>query len=176
MTNFKGGLYPEYESFKYPKVGEKNAVVTIQIYDLKTGKTINVNTGNEPEMYFPRIKWTQDPNQICIFKMNRHQNELELLLTNATTGATKQLMKEKNKYYVDIHDNLTFLKDGKSFVWTSEQDGYNHIYLYDMKGKIDKQLTKGEYDVTKFYGINEETGKLYYRCLLYTSPSPRDRG
>ena len=164
MTNFKGGLYPEYESFKYPKVGEKNAVVTIQIYDLKTGKTIKAATGNEPDMYFPRIKWTKDPNKVCIFKMNRHQNELELLLTNATTGATKQLMKETNKYYVDIHDNLTFLEDGKCFVWTSEQDGFNHIYLYDMKGKIEKQLTKGNYDVTKFYGINEKTGKLYYRA------------
>ena len=164
MTNFKGGLYPEYETFKYPKVGEKNAVVTIQIYDVTTGKTINVDTGKEADMYFPRIKWTKDPNKVCIFKMNRHQNELELLLANATTGATKQLMKETNKYYVDIHDNLTFLEDGKCFVWTSEQDGYNHIYLYDMKGKMEKQLTKGQYDVTKFYGINEKTGKLYYRA------------
>jgi len=169
MTNFKGGLYPEYEKFKYPKVGEKNAIVTIHIYDTKTGKTTKAKTGNEAEIYFPRIKWTQDANQLCIFKMNRHQNDLELLLTDANTGTTKRLMKETNKYYVDIHDNLTFLKDGKCFVWTSEQDGYNHIYMYNMKGKVEKQLTKGKYDVTEFYGINEDTEQLYYRAAE-TSP------
>ena len=164
MTNFKGGLYPEYETFKYPKVGEKNALVTIHIYDLATNKTVQVDTGEEAEMYFPRIVWTKDVNQLCVFKMNRHQNELTLLLTDATTGLTKVLMKETNQYYVDIHDNLTFLKDGKQFIWTSEQDGYNHIYLYDMNGKMKKQLTSGKYDVTSFYGINEETGLLYYRA------------
>ncbi len=169
MTNFKGGLHPEYEKFKYPKVGDKNAIVTIHTYDTQTGKTTQVKTGNDPKIYFPRIKWTQDPNQLCVFKMNRHQNELELLLADANTGTTKQLIKETNKYYVDIHDNLTFLKDGKCFVWTSEQDGYNHIYLYNMKGKVEKQLTKGKYDVTEFYGINEDTEKLYYRAAE-TSP------
>ena len=164
MTNFKGGLYPEYETFKYPKVGEKNAVVTIHIYDVATNQTIQVDTGSEAEMYFPRIVWTKDANQLCVFKMNRHQNELTLLLADATKGSTKVLMQETNKYYVDIHDNLTFLKDGKQFIWTSEKDGYNHIYLYDMKGKMKKQLTKGEYDVTAFYGINEDTGMLYYKA------------
>ncbi len=164
MTNFKGGLYPEYETFKYPKVGAKNAVVTIHIYDLTTNKTVKVDTGTDAEMYFPRIVWTKDPNKLCVFKMNRHQNELTLLLADATKGSTKVLMKETNKYYVDIHDNLTFLKDGKEFIWTSEQDGYNHIYLYDMKGKMKKQLTKGKYDVTAFYGINEDTDQLYYRA------------
>ena len=80
--------------------------------------------------------------------MNRHQNHLELLLADTKTGATKTLLEEKNKYYIDIHDNLTFLENGKEFIWTSEQDGYNHIYLYDMNGKLQRQLTKGECEVT----------------------------
>ena len=169
MTKFKGGLYPEYETFKYPKVGEKNAVVSIHIYDIATKKTITAETGTETDIYFPRIKWTQNPKQLCVFRMNRHQNELELLLADADSGKTNLLLKEKNKYYIDIDDDLTFLKDGKSFIWTSEQSGFNHIYLYDMKGKKKKQLTSGDYDVSKFFGVNEDTKQLYYKSSE-TSP------
>ena len=169
MTKFKGGLYPEYETFKYPKVGEKNAVVSVHIYDVTSGKIVEAAAGDETDIYFPRIKWTQNPNQLCVFRMNRHQNELELLLADARTGNTTLLMKETNKYYIDVDDDLTFLKDGKSFIWTSEQDGFNHIYLYDMKGNLNKQLTKGKYEVSKFFGINEEAKTLYYKSSE-TSP------
>lgn len=169
MTKFKGGLYPEYETFKYPKVGEKNAVVSIHIYDTYTQKTIKAETGEETDLYFPRIKWTQDPDQLCIFRMNRHQNHLELLLADATSGETFVLLEETNAYYIDIDDDLTFLEDGNSFIWTSEQDGYNHIYLYGMNGVKLAQLTRGKYDVSKFYGINEATNQIYYRASE-TSP------
>ena len=171
MTNYKNGLYPEYVTFKYPKVGEDNAVVSIYIHDLATEKNTRAKTGKEADIYFPRIKWTHD-NQLCIFRMNRHQNELELLLTDASSGNTKTLLKEKNKYYIDITDDLTFLKDGKSFVWTSEESGYNHIYLYDMNGKKKKQLTKGNFDVTSFYGVDETNGLVYYQAAKVT---PMDR-
>lgn len=163
MTKFKGGLYPEYETFKYPKVGEKNAVVSIHIYDLASGKTVAADVGQETDIYFPRIKWTQDPNSLCIFRMNRHQNHLELLLADARTGQTSLMMEEKNKYYIDIDDDITFLKDGKSFIWTSEQDGFNHIYLYDIKGNKKQQLTKGNFDVSKFYGFDENSKTLFYQ-------------
>jgi len=169
MTKFKGGLYPEYETFKYPKVGEKNAVVSIHIYDIASKKTITADTGTETDIYFPRIKWTQNPKQLCVFRMNRHQNKLELLLADANSGKTDLLLKETNKYYIDIDDDLTFLKDGKHFIWTSEQSGFNHIYLYDMKGKKKKQLTSGDYDVSKFFGVNEVSQQVYYKSSE-TSP------
>lgn len=164
MTLYKRDLYPEYETFKYPKVGEKNAVVTVHIFDVQTGKITKVDTGNEPDMYFPRIKWTLDPNKLCVFKMNRHQNELELLLANATTGATTLMLKEMNKYYIDITDDMTFLEDGKCFIWTSEKDGYNHIYMYELDGKLKRQLTKGNFDVTSFYGVDEKRKTIYYQA------------
>lgn len=164
MTLYKRDLYPEYETFKYPKVGEKNAVVTVHIFDVQTGKITKVDTGNEPDMYFPRIKWTLDPNKLCVFKMNRHQNELELLLANATTGATTVMLKEMNKYYIDITDDMTFLEDGKCFIWTSEKDGYNHIYMYELDGKLKRQLTKGNFDVTSFYGVDENRKTIYYQA------------
>ncbi|HFB99608.1 MAG TPA: S9 family peptidase [Phaeodactylibacter sp.] len=172
MTLYKNESYPEYETFKYPKVGADNAIVTIHIFDLTTGKTIKADTGNETDIYFPRIKWTLDANQLCIFRMNRHQNELELLLTNATTGKTKVMLKETNKYYIDITDDMTFLKDGKCFIWTSERDGHNHIYMYELSGKLKRQLTKGDFDVTNFYGVDEKRKRIYYRAA---EDSPMER-
>ena len=172
MTLYKSDLYPEYETFKYPKVGEKNAVVTIHIYDLKSGKITKAKTGKEGDIYFPRIKWTLDPNKLVVFKMNRHQNELELLLTDATTGSAKTLLKETNKYYIDITDDITFLEDGKCFIWTSERDGFNHIYQYSMKGKLERQLTKGNFDVTSFYGVDEKRKRVYYQAA---EDSPMER-
>ena len=164
MTNYRDGLYPEYVTFKYPKVGEANAVVSLHLYNLETAKTVKAMTGKETDVYFPRIKWTKDPNKLCIFKLNRLQNELELLLADAETGETTSLLKEKNKYYIDITDDIRFLEDGEQFIWTSEKSGYNHIYLYDMKGKEKAQLTSGDYDVTSFYGVDEKRNLVYYQA------------
>ncbi|MGB0862468.1 MAG: S9 family peptidase [Saprospiraceae bacterium] len=162
MPMYYNGAYPEQYSFKYPKAGETNAVVSVHIYNLKTGKITEVNTGEKGDIYFPRIKWTPD-NQLCVFRLNRHQNHLKLLLANPKDGSTKVLLEEKNDYYIDIHDDLTFLKDGKQFVWTSEKSGYNHIYLHDMTGKEVAQITSGEYDVTSFYGVDEKRGRVFYQ-------------
>ena len=174
MTNYRGELYPEYETFKYPKVGEDNAIVTIHIYHLTKGRTVNVDMGPMVnDQYIPRIKWTNEPGKLCLFRMNRHQNDLELLLADAVTGKTNLLLHEQNEYYIDIHDNLTFLADGKHFVWTSEQSGWNHIYLYDMQGKLVKPLTSGEWEVTEFYGVDEANGRIFFQAAK-ESPLRRD--
>ncbi|MEO1628131.1 MAG: S9 family peptidase, partial [Bacteroidota bacterium] len=174
MTMYHDDIYPEYETFKYPKVGEVNATLSIHIFDVESGKTIKAETGGETDIYLPRIRWTKDPSTLCILRMNRHQNELELLLTDAKSGKTSQLMKETNKYYIaESHfDNLTFLKDGQSFLYTSEQDGFSHIYLYDMNGKMKRQITKGKYDVTNFYGVDEANGRVFYQAA---EVSPMER-
>lgn len=172
MTNYRDDLYPEYVTFKYPKVGEKNAIVTIHIYDVKSNKTIDAAVTTEEEYYIPRIKWTTDPDQLCVTRLNRHQNDLRLLLVNANNGKAKELIREVNKYYIDIDDNLTFLQDGKHFLWTSEMDGWHHIYKYDMNGQRLGNLTKGKWDVTSFYGIDEKNGLVYYQAA---KNSPMDR-
>ncbi len=172
MTNFKAGLYPEYVTFKYPKVGEDNAKVSIHIFDLSTDKSTPVQL-NESIEYVPRVKWTQNPNQVCVYTMNRHQSELELLLVDAATGKSSSLLKEKNKYYIDITDDLTFLKDGQHFIWSSEKSGFNHIYLYDMKGNQKAALTKGDFDVTSLYGVDEKNSLVYYQAAK-VSPLQRE--
>ena len=163
MTNYNEDLYPEYVTFKYPKVGEENSKVSIHIYDLQSKATKEVaQTGNEWE-YFPRIKWTRTPGELCVFFMNRHQSKLELRLLGFS-GNSRTLLQEESPYYIDIHDNLYFLKDSEQFVWTSERDGWNHVYLYNMDGTVAYQLTGGEYDVTNFYGLDEANGMIYYQA------------
>lgn len=166
MMNYRDDLYPEYVTFKYPKVGEKNSTVEVKIYDVGRKRTANVRLGDEVDIYVPRIKWTDDPEQLCVLRMNRKQNALDLLLAEAKNGKTKVLMHEDNKYYIDVHDNLTFLPDGDGFLWTSEQDGYNHLYHYDMRGKIRTQLTSGRDEVTAFYGFDKSRERVYYQKAL----------
>jgi dipeptidyl-peptidase-4 len=159
MDLFKGELYPTQDVFKYPKAGETNSVVKVYFYNLKEAKNTFVYTEKDYE-YLPRIKWTNNPNKMVILGMNRHQNELDFILANASDGSNKVLFTEKDKYYIDIHDNLTFLPE-RNFIWTSEKDGFNHIYLRDFEGS-EIQLTKGNWGVTDFHGVDSDKMELYY--------------
>ena len=98
--------------------------------------------------------------------MNRYQNELDFVLANAEDGSNKVLFTEKDKYYIDIHDNVTFLPEN-NFIWTSEKSGYNHIYLKSLDG-IETQITNGDWEVTNFYGIDSENYIFYSLpyCIL----------
>ncbi|MFB5946314.1 S9 family peptidase [Albibacterium profundi] len=165
-------LYPTVYKFKYPKPGEKNSVVSIHIYDLEKKTTKTADVGTETDQYIPRVKWTQDPNLLCVFRMNRHQNNLDYLFVDAETGSSKVALTETDKYYIDINDDLTFLEDGKHFFLTSERDGYNHVYLYNMDGELVRQITDGDWEVTRLYGVNQKTNTLYYQS---TESSPLER-
>jgi dipeptidyl-peptidase 4 len=164
MDMYSEGLYPTQTVFKYPKAGEKNAIVSLHIFDLKLGTTKKINLGDYKDFYIPRIKWTNDAAVLSVQVMNRHQNNLDLHFVDANSGATKIVLNEKDAAYVDVTDNLTFLKDN-SFIWTSEKDGYNHIYHYDKVGKLKKQITKGNWEVTAYYGFDENAGTVYYQSV-----------
>lgn len=155
-------LYPTQQVFKYPKAGEKNAVVTLHNYNLEGIKTSKINIGEYE--YIPRIKWTNDTNILCATTLNRHQNNLNLYFINATDFTSKVVFNETDNAYIDIHDNLTFFKDN-SFIWTSEKDGFNHIYYYSKEGKLLNQVSKGNWEVTNFYGVNEKTNTVYYQSV-----------
>ena len=164
MTYYTGELYPENVSFKYPKVGMENSKVSIHFYDTQTKNKIRVDRDSEPDGYIPRIKWTRQPGKLCVFWMNRHQNHLELLLADAASGKTSLLLQEDNKYYIEIADDFAFLSCEDSFLWASEKDGFNHIYLYGMDGQLKKQLTSGPWDVVTIYGVDEKNKTLYYQA------------
>jgi dipeptidyl-peptidase-4 len=161
-------LYPHNYEYKYPKAGEPNSVVDIKIYSLATGKTINAYTGAGKDEYIPRIKWSQDPGRLCVYRMNRHQNHLDLLLANATYGNSDIIYSEDNKYYIEINDNLEFLPDGHSIIFTSERDGYDHLYKWDWKNRDLTLLTKGKYDIAQLIGIDKTRQLVYYAAAEKT--------
>ena len=172
ITNY-GELYPELYTYKYPKAGEDNSVVEIFVYDLEKNESIKMDIGEETDQYIPRIKWTQDPNVLSIQRLNRLQNHLDILLANGSNGESQILYTEDNKYYIDITDDLTFLPGNKLFLITSEKDGYNHIYLYNIDGTLNNQLTVGNWDVSKVYGYDTKKKQVFYQSSE-DSPLNRD--
>ena len=164
MSMFGKDLYPTMQTFKYPKAGEKNAVVSLHVYDVSSNAVKNINLGNYNDFYIARLKWTNDASTLSAQVLNRHQDNLDLVFIDGNSGAVKVVLNEKDKAYVDVTDNLTFLKDN-SFIWTSEKDGFNHIYLYDKNGKLKNQLTKGAWEVTNYYGLDEKTNTVFYQSV-----------
>lgn len=164
-------LYPSNYTYKYPKAGEKNSRVSVYVYDVADRTTLKMDTGNEEDIYIPRIRWTKDPKKLAITRLNRHQNKMEILLANAKIGNTVPLYREENKYYIDESnlDNLVFLDNGTQFVITSEKSGYMHLYLYDISGTEKQALTKGDFDIIDFYGY-DPVRKLFYYSSYEESP------
>jgi len=182
MTLFQGQapaldeykLYPGVETFKYPKAGEPNSLVTVHTYNIASKEKHTMDIGTETDMYIPRIRFTQDPNQLAIFRLNRLQNKLEILLAETSTGKSRILLTETNKYYLDENyfDDIQFLEDKAHFTMRSESDGYAHVYLYDMQGKLSSQVTKGNFDVTEMNGCDVKNKLIYYTSA---EPTPYDR-
>ena len=165
MDIYGTDLYQSQKVFKYPKAGETNATVSLHFYDLSTDTISSVALSKDyNDFYIPRIKWTNDPNILSAQYMNRHQNNLDLWLLNPETNQADLVLSEQDKAYVDVTDNLTFLKDN-SFIWTSEKDGFNHIYHYAKNGKLKNQITKGDWEVTAYYGYNESAKTIYYQSV-----------
>ncbi len=164
MMHYGQELYPEKVTFKYPKAGENNSKVSLHLYNLNTQKTTAVNLGDLDQYYLPRMQFTEQADLLCVTTLNRHQNNLNLIFVDTNTLKPTLILNEKDTAYIDITDNLTFLKDN-SFIWTSEKDGFNHIYHYDKTGKLIKQVTKGAWEVTDYYGYNPKKKKIYYQSV-----------
>ncbi|MBT8260539.1 MAG: S9 family peptidase, partial [Bacteroidia bacterium] len=158
-------LYPEQDVFKYPKAGEANAIVSLHVFNLKSKTTEEVKVDEAyNDFYIPRLKWTNQDDVLSAQILNRHQNELDLWFINAETKTSKNVLTETDKAYVDITFDLTFLEDN-SFIWTSEKDGFNHIYHYSKTGKLINQVTKGPWEVTRFYGFDKKKKRIYYQSV-----------
>ncbi len=162
QLTYYGDLYPEQFKYKYPKAGEDNSKISIFIWNVDAGKTKRVDIGQEQDIYIPRVKWTEDPNILAFYRMNRHQDKLELLLADAGTGTSHVIYTEESKTYIEINDHWHFMKNNSGFLLTSEKDGFRHIYLYAIDGKLNKQLTSGSWEVIDIAGIDEDNKKLYY--------------
>jgi len=162
MDIYANSLYPSQQTFKYPKAGEKNSKVSLHLYDLEKSEKTAIDLNSYAQEYIPRIQWSQAADQLVVTTINRHQNNLNLISFNADKKESTLLLNEKDAAYVDIKDDLTFLHDN-SFIWSSERDGYNHLYHYDKNGKLKNQITSGNWEVTKYYGFDKKTNKVFYQ-------------
>ena len=162
MDVYGKDLYQTQQVFKYPKAGEQNATVSLHLYELASGKKSDVDLSAYNSYYIPRIKWTKDPNVLSVQLTNRKQNTVDLVFVDAQNNSSKLVLQDTDDAYVDITDNLTFLANN-SFIWTSEKDGWNHIYHYDKNGKLLNQVTEGDWEVTRYYGFDTKTGRIYYQ-------------
>jgi dipeptidyl-peptidase 4 len=165
-------LYMNQLKMRFPKAGGKNGLVQIGAVDLASQKTTWMDIGKETDIYIPRIKFTKDAHVLSIQRLDRLQHNNELLLANICTGTSKVVFAETDSCWVDITDNLTFLAGNAGFLWTSERDGFNHIYLVDMNGVVKNQITKGNWEVQKIQGVSEKEGKVYFtankRGVIYS--------
>ncbi len=161
-----GSLYPKDYKFKYPKAGEDNSIVSIHVFDLASGDTKKMDMGSETDQYIPRVSWTKDVNTLGISRMNRLQNKMELLLADANSGTANVIYTQNSLQYVDIREGAKnfffFLKDKKHFLLLSDQKDFVHLYLYNVNGKLENQITTGSYDVNELLGFDEDAKTVYY--------------
>ncbi|MGH2568250.1 MAG: S9 family peptidase [Bacteroidota bacterium] len=171
---------PRVITQRYPKVGEPNPRVRVGIIELASSVTTWVDFGSHAYEYIVRVQWTSDAKRLSVQTMNRDQNELDLFFVDRATGKAKSILNESNKTWVNIHDDLYFLKDGKHFLWSSERDGYEHLYRYTMDGKLVNQITKGSWPIRSsggavFWlrqavaGIDEDGSWIYFTALEKSS-------
>lgn len=154
-------LYPSEMRYKYPKAGEKNSKVSAQLYRLDNGKTTSLNLSSFKNYYIPNVIQTAKPDEIVLITSERIQNASDVLKVNTKTGAIQKLFTETDEKWIDTDSpTLEFLEDD-SFLWGSERDGNRHLYWYDKDGKLKKQVTKGNWEVTDYYGYNPKTKEIY---------------
>jgi dipeptidyl-peptidase 4 len=160
------------EEERYPIAGGNNPVVHVYVVSVNGGKAAMMDSGSETNQYIPRVAWLRDSKRVAIERLNRAQTQLDFLIAGAETGKSSVVLTEKDLYWINVSDDLYFLKDGKRFLWSSERSGDRHLYLYGLDGKEEAQLTKGNWEVTAVEGVDEAKGIVYFNA---TEKSPMER-
>lgn len=166
LEYYKDASYPELYQYKYPKVGEENSSLSVWNYDVEVGRLVPISVHSvmdSVEGYLPRIQWTQEKDLACITWLNRDQNHLRLYLADIKTGSVRVLYEEKTPYYIELIDQLYFLKDRSSFLWLSEKDGMASLYRIGMDGKILSRVSPMDMEVTEVFGISETDKRVYFQ-------------
>ncbi|HUB31465.1 MAG TPA: S9 family peptidase, partial [Bryobacteraceae bacterium] len=152
-----------YEPERYPQAGEPNATLRMGVVAASGGETRWYELGDTERQYLiARAGWLPDGHSLYVLRLNRVQNGDELFSLDLATGARTTIFQESDPYWINLHGDVRFLKDGKHFLWTSERDGFRHIYLYSNDGKEVKQLTKGQWEVTAIDGVDEDAHRIFY--------------
>lgn len=155
---FEAGL----EQMRYPKAGETNPTVNLFIVDIASGEIEQVPTNSNPDTYIVRPIWRNDGSELTFRRLNRKQDHLELLAYDIKSKKVRTILDEREDAYINLHDNFIQLDDNKTFIWTSEVSGYNHIYHYDFSGKLINQITKGDFPVGGIENVDQKNKKIYF--------------
>jgi dipeptidyl-peptidase-4 len=160
-------LHQDVSRMRYPKAGDPNSIVRVGIVSLGEKNTVWADIGapadSSQDTYVPYMKWTNDPDVLSVVRLNRKQNHIDLTLVNAASGAAKIILTESSDTYIDADwPVLTFLKKSRQFLWSSERDGFDHLYLYDLDGKLVRQITQGRWDVESVNGVDERKQTVYF--------------
>ena len=152
----------EAEEERYPPAGGGNPIVRVFVAPVGGGEARAMDTGENTDIYIARVNWLTDARHLAIQRLNRKQTVLDLLIADVTSGQTRTALNETDQYWINVSNDLRFLKDGKRFLWSSERSGYRHLYLYDLEGKDLAQLTKGEWEVSAVDAVDEAKGLVYF--------------
>ncbi len=147
---------------RYPSTGTNNVTIKLAVLDLDTNKTTWLDTGKKTDIYIPRVKWLQDSKTLSYQWQSRDQKTLELRFADIKDGNYKIALTEKADTWLNLTKDLRFLEKTPQFIWTSERDGFRHIYLYENNGKLERQLTQGDWVVDNVYGVDEKKGLVYF--------------
>jgi dipeptidyl-peptidase-4 len=153
---------PRYELQGYPVPGANNPIVRLFIVDVASKKILPLETGDDLDVYLYRGQWTIDGKEFTYHRLNRFQNRVEIFAADPASGKTRLILKDEDPCYIDEQTDLVFLKDNQRFLWTSERSGWREIYLYDLTGKLLKQLTSARLPVQSILGIDEANGWVYF--------------
>ena len=162
MIQETDSLYSQPVALRYPKAGSPNPTARIGVVEVGGGRTTWMDTGSDPEALLARMEWAESPTEVVIQRTNRIQNRLDVLMADAATGRSRVLFTETDSAWVDVEDTFTWLDGGRQFLWSSERDGYRHLYLYNRDGSLARQLTRGEWEVTSVLGVDERGGWVYF--------------
>jgi dipeptidyl-peptidase-4 len=166
------GLFAKMEPQRYPKAGTPNADVRLGIVPVSGGATKWMDLGELRDRLLARIYWIPDSSGVLVMRLNRVQNELNLLAAQASNGVSRRVLEEKDPYWININDEFRWLPKRQQFLWPSERDGWRHLYLHDRTGKQVAQLTSGEWEVTGVSHLDEASGRVWFQS---TEHSPLER-
>ena len=156
--------YPGEYTYKYPKAGQDNSVVSVWSYEIKTHKLRKLQVPVQADSYIPRIKMTSDAQKIIVYTLNRHQDELCLYGVNPRSTVSQLIIKESVPKYVKEEAIEGAIVGKNTILLPSDRDGYMHIYIYGMNGQQIRKVGDGNYDITAIYGYDETTGDVYYQA------------
>ncbi|HEX6042489.1 S9 family peptidase, partial [Longimicrobium sp.] len=156
-------LYSQPLPIRYPKPGTPLSVARIGVVSASGGETTWMDTGTDPEALLVKMEWAASPAELVIQRMNRIQNRVDVLMADAGTGRSRALFTETAPEWLDVSDNvLAWVNGGRQFIWSSDRDGWQHLYLYNRDGSVARQLTRGAWEVTEFLGADERGGWIYF--------------